>query len=146
MSSSDNSQKKRNNYKLLVDPELRKGHKKLYRLNGKDVPGVRRSLIRTRLPSMRAVLSCFSGCKNRRAWLFVVSRALASPAMFSISPRCRQWVSPKTRGPRRLCWAWLAAVWSWPCLASRSAFLPLPRFSSSLSPSRSLCVYLALAL
>ena len=47
MSSSDNSQKKRNNYKLLVDPELRKGHKKLYRLNGKDVPGVRCSLIRT---------------------------------------------------------------------------------------------------
>lgn len=45
MSSSENIQKKRNNYKLLVDPELRKGHKKLYRLNGKDVPGVRRSLI-----------------------------------------------------------------------------------------------------
>lgn len=46
MSGSDNTQKKRNNYKLLVDPELRRGHKKLYRLNGKDVPGVRRSLIR----------------------------------------------------------------------------------------------------
>ena len=143
MSSSDNSQKKRNNYKLLVDPELRKGHKKLYRLNGKDVPGVRCSLIRT---SVRAVLSRFSGCRNRRAWLFVVSRALASPAMFSVSPRCRQWVSLKTRGPRRPCWAWLAAVWSWPFLASRSAFLPLPRLSSSLGPCRSLCVYLALAL
>lgn len=50
MSLGDNSQKKRNNYKLLVDPELRKGHKKLYRLNGKDVPGVRRSLIRVQLP------------------------------------------------------------------------------------------------
>ena len=46
MSGGDNTLKKRNNYKLLVDPELRKGHKKLYRLNGKDVPGVRRSLIR----------------------------------------------------------------------------------------------------
>lgn len=32
--------KKRNNYKLLVDPELKKGHKKLYRLNGRDEPGV----------------------------------------------------------------------------------------------------------
>lgn len=46
MSGSENSGKKRNNYKLLVDPELRKGHKKLYRLNGKDVPGVRCSLVR----------------------------------------------------------------------------------------------------
>ena len=32
--------KKRNNYKLLVDPELKKGQKKIYRLNGKDEPGV----------------------------------------------------------------------------------------------------------
>lgn len=40
MSSSDAVQKKRNNYKLLIDPELKKGQKKLYRLNGKDVPGV----------------------------------------------------------------------------------------------------------
>ena len=40
MSSSDTIQKKRNNYKLLIDPELKKGQKKLYRLNGKDVPGV----------------------------------------------------------------------------------------------------------
>lgn len=46
MAGSENIQKKRNNYKLLVDPELRKGHKKLYRLNGKDVPGVRCSVIR----------------------------------------------------------------------------------------------------
>ena len=34
-------QKKRNNYKLLIDPELKKGPKKVYRLNGKDEPGVR---------------------------------------------------------------------------------------------------------
>ena len=40
MASSDTTQKKRNNYKLLTDPELKKGQKKLYRLNGKDVPGV----------------------------------------------------------------------------------------------------------
>ncbi len=32
--------KKRNNYKLLVDPELKKGQKKLYRLNGRDEIGV----------------------------------------------------------------------------------------------------------
>lgn len=40
MATSDPGQKKRNNYKLLVDPELKKGHKKVYRINGKDVPGV----------------------------------------------------------------------------------------------------------
>lgn len=40
MASNDTTQKKRNNYKLLIDPELKKGHKKVYRLNGKDVPGV----------------------------------------------------------------------------------------------------------
>ena len=40
MAATDTTQKKRNNYKLLIDPELKKGHKKLYRLNGKDVPGV----------------------------------------------------------------------------------------------------------
>jgi len=57
MSVGDNSQKKRNNYKLLVDPELRKGHKKLYRLNGKDVPGVRCSLIRVQLPYAFAAAS-----------------------------------------------------------------------------------------
>ena len=34
--------KKRNNYKLLVDPEIKKGQKKVYRLNGKDEPGVRK--------------------------------------------------------------------------------------------------------
>ncbi len=41
MAASDAGQKKRNNYKLLVDPELKKGPKKIYRINGKDVPGVR---------------------------------------------------------------------------------------------------------
>lgn len=46
MASGEACQKKRNNYKLLVDPELKKGHKKVYRLNGKDVPGVGCSLIR----------------------------------------------------------------------------------------------------
>ena len=46
MASVDSTQKKRNNYKLLVDPELKKGQKKLYRLNGKDVAGVWCSLIR----------------------------------------------------------------------------------------------------
>lgn len=40
MSGGDNSGKKRNDYKLLVDPELQKGKKKLYRLNG-AIPGVR---------------------------------------------------------------------------------------------------------
>ena len=40
MANVDNLQKKRNNYKLLVDPEIKKGHKKVYRLNGKDEPGV----------------------------------------------------------------------------------------------------------
>ena len=47
MAASDTVQKKRNNYKLLADPELKKGSKKLYRLNGvsyklngKDVEGV----------------------------------------------------------------------------------------------------------
>ncbi len=40
MALNDAMQKKRNNYKLLVDPELKKGTKKVYRLNGKDVPGV----------------------------------------------------------------------------------------------------------
>ena len=40
--SSGTVQKKKNNYKLLVDPEIKKGHKqKVYRLNGKDEPGVR---------------------------------------------------------------------------------------------------------
>lgn len=38
-------QKKRNNYKLLVDPEIKKGQKKVYRLNGKDEPGVRQSVV-----------------------------------------------------------------------------------------------------
>jgi len=38
--SSGTLQKKRNNYKLLVDPEINKGHKKVYRINGKDEPGV----------------------------------------------------------------------------------------------------------
>lgn len=32
--------RKRNNYKLIVDPELQKGKKKLYRLNG-SITGVR---------------------------------------------------------------------------------------------------------
>ncbi len=41
MAANDAGQKKRNNYKLLVDPELKKGSKKIYRINGKDVPGVR---------------------------------------------------------------------------------------------------------
>ena len=61
MSVGDNSQKKRNNYKLLIDPELKKGQKKLYRLNGKDVPGVRCSLIRVQPPyafATRAELQC----------------------------------------------------------------------------------------
>ena len=40
MAAVDTAQKKRNNYKLLVDPEIKKGQKKVYRLNGKDVPGV----------------------------------------------------------------------------------------------------------
>ena len=40
MASADSAQKKRNNYKLLVDPELKKGAKKVYRINGKDVAGV----------------------------------------------------------------------------------------------------------
>lgn len=40
MANVDTAQKKRNNYRLLVDPELKKGAKKVYRLNGKDVPGV----------------------------------------------------------------------------------------------------------
>lgn len=40
MASVEGPQKKRNNYKLLVDPELKKGAKKVYRINGKDVPGV----------------------------------------------------------------------------------------------------------
>lgn len=56
--SSGTLQKKKNNYKLLVDPELKKGHKKVYRLNGKDEPGVRHfstsytwcALIRNTLP------------------------------------------------------------------------------------------------
>lgn len=39
--STGTLQKKKNNYKLLVDPEIKKGHKKVYRLNGKDEPGVR---------------------------------------------------------------------------------------------------------
>ena len=40
--SSGQQLKKRNNYKLLVDPEIKKGQKKVYRLNGKDEPGVRK--------------------------------------------------------------------------------------------------------
>lgn len=39
MAAVDAVQKKRNNYKLLVDPDLKKGPKKIYRINGKDVPG-----------------------------------------------------------------------------------------------------------
>ncbi len=46
MASGEACQKKRNNYKLLVDPELKKGTKKVYRINGKDVLGVWCSLIR----------------------------------------------------------------------------------------------------
>ena len=46
MASGDSTQRKRNNYKILVDPELKKGHKKVYRLNGKDVAGVWSALIR----------------------------------------------------------------------------------------------------
>jgi hypothetical protein len=38
MSIEDNQHRKKNNYKLLVDPELQKGKKKLYRLNG-AIPG-----------------------------------------------------------------------------------------------------------
>ncbi len=44
MAGLDVMQKKRNNYKLLVDPEIKKGQKKVYRLNGKDEPGVSRVL------------------------------------------------------------------------------------------------------
>lgn len=44
MSIEDNQHKRRNNYKLLVDPELQKGKKKLYRLNG-AIPGVRVRII-----------------------------------------------------------------------------------------------------
>jgi len=40
MASVDSTQRKRNNYKILVDPELKQGQKKVYRLNGKDVLGV----------------------------------------------------------------------------------------------------------
>ena len=40
LQSAGTQLKKRNNYKLLVDPELKKGQKKVYRLNGKDEPGV----------------------------------------------------------------------------------------------------------
>ncbi len=47
MAASDSMQKKRNNYKLITDPELKKNAKKLYRLNGvtyrlngKDITGV----------------------------------------------------------------------------------------------------------
>ena len=40
MAAVESGPKRRNNYKLLVDPELKKGAKKVYRLNGKDVPGV----------------------------------------------------------------------------------------------------------
>lgn len=120
MSGSDNTQKKRNNYKLLVDPELRKGHKKLYRLNGKDVPGVRRSLIRTQLPCR------FCGCKKRRARLWSCFRELLNDVGHVLRPcRCPLWVSPKTRGRRRLFWECRGAAWSWPYLASRSAFLSL---------------------
>lgn len=39
MSSEDTAHRKRNNYKLIVDPELQKGKKKLYRING-AIPGV----------------------------------------------------------------------------------------------------------
>ena len=47
MAASDSMQKKRNNYKLVSDPEIKKNAKKVYRLNGtsykhngKDVTGV----------------------------------------------------------------------------------------------------------
>ena len=40
MAAVEGVQKKRNNYKLLVDPELKKGQKKVYRINGKPVEGV----------------------------------------------------------------------------------------------------------
>lgn len=45
MSGEEQTQRKKNNYKLLVDPELQKGHKKFYRING-AIPGVLCSLIR----------------------------------------------------------------------------------------------------
>ena len=52
MSGEDTTHRKRNNYKLLVDPELQKGHKKLYRING-AIPGVSRwSPIRIMLISL----------------------------------------------------------------------------------------------
>ena len=115
MSGSDNSQKKKNNYKLLVDPELRKGHKKLYRLNGKDVPGVRRSLIRTWLP---CVACCV--CAAR-----VVSQALT---FATVSLRCPLLGGRRTRGLKRRCWVWQGAAWSWPSLGSRCVFLPPPLY------------------
>jgi len=51
MAASDSVQKKRNNYKLISDPEIKKNSKKVYRLNGasyklngKDVTGVSSNL------------------------------------------------------------------------------------------------------
>lgn len=48
--------------------------------------------------------------------------------VFSPAPRCRPWANRRTRGLRRRCWAWRAAVWSWPYRVSRyAAPTALPR-------------------
>ena len=64
MAASDLQLKKRNNYKLVSDPELKKGAKKIYRINGKAGEEVSLccSLIGTKvLPSFRLRIAQISG-------------------------------------------------------------------------------------
>lgn len=77
MASGDSTQRKRNNYKILVDPELKKGHKKVYRLNGKDVAGVWSALIR--------IITCFLSfqfCFHCLAWRLLHSVLISSTTKF----------------------------------------------------------------
>lgn len=77
MASGDSTQRKRNNYKILVDPELKKGHKKVYRLNGKDVAGVWRALIR-----IITKLSVSNFCLPALAWSLLHSVLISSSTKF----------------------------------------------------------------
>ena len=77
MASGDSTQRKRNNYKILVDPELKKGHKKVYRLNGKDVAGVWSALIR-----IITLLSVSQFCLHSFAWSLFHSLLISSTTKF----------------------------------------------------------------
>ena len=88
MSGSDNTHKKRNNYKLLVDPELRRGHKKLYRLNGKDVPGVRRSLNRTHTVHIRICTIRGGTTASRDRHKLLTHQAFAKAISIHFLSRC----------------------------------------------------------